>query len=169
MHVPCRRCAKCLQFRQMKWRERALLEVEQSPRTWFVTLTFSPVHLAGVLSEAALLKKGTEFERTQVAAYRHVQRYFKRLRKSVRFRYLAVYELGSKTGRSHYHLLIHELDRPMPKSLLERLWLSNVHARLIDKGPRSGAASYITKYTIKHHSVRMKSSSNYGKKETQTP
>ena len=54
--VPCRKCAKCLQYRQMKWRQRALVEMAYAHRTWFVTLTFDPVHLAGVLAESARLR-----------------------------------------------------------------------------------------------------------------
>ena len=161
--VPCRKCAKCLQFRQMKWRERALVECARSPRTWFVTLTFSPVHMAGVLAEASMLG-GTSDRLIERAAFRHVQRYFKRLRKrGVAFRYLAVYERGEKTGRSHYHLLLHNTgDRPILKVLLEDNWRSFIHARLV-ASDAGGAASYVTKYATKSFDIRPRASVNYGK------
>lgn len=162
MYGPCRRCPKCLQFRQMKWRERALAEIQAWPRTWFVTLTFSPEHLAGVLQEAALMSSPEATEaRVERAAFGHVQRYLKRLRKDgCDFRYLAVYERGEETGRSHYHLLVHEV-KPLTKRHLERQWRSHVHARLVAEKAR-GAASYLTKYATKSIDIRPRASRYYG-------
>lgn len=156
--APCRKCAKCLQFRQMKWRERALVECHHAPRTWFITLTFSPVHLAGVLIEA----RSSALKDVDAAAYKHVQRYLKRLRKIAKIRFLAVYERGEQTGRSHYHLLVHEVNRPIPKRELESRWISHVHARLVDLAT-PGAASYITKYTTKAADIRPRASARYGR------
>lgn len=158
--VPCRRCAKCLQWRQMKWRERALSEVSMAKRTWFVTLTFSPIHLAGVLLEA----KSGALEDVEPAAYRHVQKFFKRLRKLNKFRYLAIYERGDINGRSHYHLFLHEIGtRPIAKQQIENQWISFVHARLVGSNDADGAASYLTKYATKSFNVRPRASLGYGK------
>lgn len=41
MAAPCRRCEPCLKVRGSQWRQRAMIETLQSPRTWRVTLTFS--------------------------------------------------------------------------------------------------------------------------------
>jgi len=152
----------------MAWRERALVEMERAVRTWFVTLTFSPEHLAGILQEAALLTRPESHDgRVETAAYRHVQRYFKRLRKDgCRFRYLAVYERGEETGRSHYHLFVHEVA-PITKRHLERRWRSNVHARLV-ADDASGKASYLTKYATKSLDVKPRASSRYGQSFPQT-
>lgn len=157
--VPCRKCAKCLQFRQMRWRERAVNEIIAANRTWFVTLTFSPIHLAGILIEAKVNSKTVE-----LSAYRHVQLYFKRLRKSkCVFRYLAVYERGEETGRSHYHLLLHEKGtRPILKEQLERQWRSFTNCRLVSGDDASGRASYITKYATKSIDIRPRASARYG-------
>ena len=159
---PCRKCAKCLQFRQIKWRNRALSEIKASKRSWFITLTFSPVHLAGILLEA----KSGDNRAIERCAYRHVQRYFKRLRKNhplAKFRYFAVYERGEQTGRSHYHVLLHEVgERPVMKLQLEKQWVSNVHARLVAVS-QGGAATYITKYATKSFDIRPRASANYGK------
>ncbi len=159
--VPCRKCPKCLQFRQMKWRERAITETTLANRTWFVTLTFSPIHLAGILMEA----KGQSLRQTEMAAYRHVQLFFKRLRKAKAiFRYLAIYERGEKTGRSHYHLFLHEHgDKPIMKQQIEDQWTSFVHARLVSDDGADGAASYLTKYITKSFSIRPRASALYGK------
>lgn len=162
MKVPCRRCAKCLQFRQMKWRERALSEVRRAKRTWFVTLTFSPMHLAGIIQESYAFTRLSPEKAVDRAAFGHVQKYFKRLRKDGhRFRYLAVYERGEKTGRSHYHLFVHEYDRPIGKRVLQERWRSLVHARLVDEF--DGSAAYLTKYTTKSFDIAARASQRYGK------
>ena len=165
---PCRRCAKCLQFRQLQWRERCLNEIEHSPRTWLVTLTFDPHHLAGILFEAARFSHlGTAAE--DRAAYSHVQKYLKRLRKaaSARCRYMFVFERGEETGRPHYHALLHEVDRPISKRLIEANWRSNVHARLVKSG--RGSASYVTKYLTKSLDVRPRASAGYGNRNHRPP
>lgn len=165
MKVPCRHCPKCLQRREILWKERALAEIEASERlgcrTWFVTLTFSPQHLAGVLLEA----ESAELRAIERAAYRHVQRYLKRLRKAVegRFRYLAVYERGEENGRSHYHLLLHEQGpKPVTKAVLEEQWRSFVHARLVSSEEGRRTARYVCKYTTKALEIRPRASSRYG-------
>jgi hypothetical protein len=162
---PCRKCAKCLKFRQMLWRERCLLETAQAKRTWFVTLTFAPMHLAGVMQEARLLPT-TVGNRVDRAAYGHVQRYFKRLRKNApqsRFRYLAVFERGEETGRPHYHLMLHEVGaRPLTRRVIDANWRSFTHAKLVNEA-RNGMASYITKYLTKDLSVRPRPSQRYGR------
>ncbi len=161
IQVPCRRCDKCLQFRQMQWRERALIEIEKANRTWWVTLTLSPTHLAGILLEA----RSDSDKHVEAAAYNHVQRYFKRLRKlGAEFRYLAVFERGRKTGRQHYHLFLHETGtRPVVKLLIEAQWRSNVHARLVGGMEARGRATYITKYATKSFAIRPRASLDYGK------
>lgn len=145
----------------MKWRERAIFELGRSNRTWFITLTFSPVHLAGILLEA----KGSSMKEIEAAAYPHVQRFLKRLRKlKCQFRYLAVYERGEKTGRSHYHLFLHENgDKPVFKAQIESQWRSHVHARLVRGDEGGGTASYLTKYATKSFDIRPRASARYGK------
>lgn len=157
LNAPCRRCAKCLQFRQMKWRERAFIETHATPlRSWLLTLTFSEIVLAQCIMDAAVSHN------VEHHAYAHVQRYFKRLRKNGhRFRYLAVGEYGEQTGRLHYHVLLHEWDRPIVKLALENAWNSNVHARLVRS--ERGASGYVTKYLTKSLDIRPRASSRYGK------
>ncbi len=176
--VPCRKCAKCLQMRQCQWRDRALQEIITSNRTWWVTLTLSPIHLAGILMAA----KSNSLKDVEIAAYRHVQRFLKRLRKGRKkplmynglithhafppqeFRYLAVYERGEKSGRSHYHLFLHEIgSRPVHKLTLEETWPSNVHARLVRSEDAPWRASYLTKYATKSFDIRPRASAGYGK------
>lgn len=172
---PCRKCEKCLLFRQLKWRERAMAELMQTAargnRSWWVTLTFSPVHLAGILAEATAASGGQSITAVDRAAYAHVQRFMKRVRKAgkCRFRYLAVFERGEEKGRAHYHLLLHEQGRvPILKRVLESQWHgfagSFIHARLVhlESGPE-GLASYVTKYATKSAEVRLRASQHYGR------
>lgn len=180
VQAPCRRCAKCLQWRQMKWRERAIRELASSKRTWFVTLTFSPRHLATVLFEA----KSGSIKDVEAAAYLHIQMFFKRLRQFIHrrrdiirddngkeigchkaeFRYFCVYERGELNGRSHYHIFLHEIGtRPITKLAIERNWRSFVHARLVRGVEGGGSASYLTKYATKHFDIRPRASVRYGK------
>lgn len=166
--VPCRKCSKCLQFRQMKWREKAIAEIANSQRTWFVTLTFAPVHLAGVLAEAQEYKSLGPSKSVDRAAYGHVQMYLDRLRKAARakFRYLAVFERGELTGRAHYHILLHEQkgSKPITKRVIESRWRSIVHCRLVDFTAKDvrGASTYVTKYTLKSVQCRLRASNGYG-------
>lgn len=169
MWAPCRKCPKCLQFRQMKWRQRVynelMLTEMNGRRSWWVTLTFSPVHLAGILAEAS--PAGGSAKAVERAAYKHVQKYLDRLRKAskTRFRYLAVFERGEKTGRGHYHLVLHEVGpKPILKANIEKLWRSHVHARLVHIDKRvTGLASYISKYATKDVTVRPRASTGYGR------
>jgi len=167
-YAPCRKCEKCLKFRRLQWRERALNEIILSRRTWALTLTFSPHHLAGIIFESH--RDNVTLER---AAYGHVQKYLKRLRKvrtvgnaPLRFRYLAVFELGGRTGRPHYHLLIHEMNGPVTKRVLEDRWRSFSAPRLVaqdDAIDMRRKASYITSYATKSFDVKPRASAGYGK------
>lgn len=166
--APCRRCEKCLTFRRLHWRERILTEIERAPRSWAISLTFSPTHLAGIIYEAD--EQNVSVER---AAYGHVQQYFKRLRKvrtiggqPLNFRYVAVFERGKLKGRPHYHLLLHEINGPVTKRVLESRWRSYSAPRLVAKADSRDCrrkASYITTYATKSFDVRPRASRGYGK------
>lgn len=167
LRAPCRKCDKCRRFRQLRWRERALAELSAVSRSWLITLTFNPVHLAGVLAEAALLPEGMDRDvRIERAAYAHVDRYFKRLRKAGhKFRYLAVYEYGEENGRLHYHILFHETAMPVFKRQLQEQWISFSNCSLIRS--KAGGASYVTKYLLK--SLRRPRASGYYGRTTPLP
>lgn len=175
MLAPCRKCARCLLFRQMKWRQRCINELLRTHysgrRTWWITLTFAPEHLAGIMMEARLANHGKVDTRAiDRAAYKHVQGYLDRVRKASKgaFRYFCVYERGEEHGRSHYHVLLHEKSgNPVLKRTLENRWRSHVHARLVHvSGRSSGLATYITKYATKAVEIRPRASLRYGRIET---
>lgn len=91
--VPCGKCIPCLINRRFDWVFRLEQEHKVSKTAYFVTLTYDEKHLR---TDGSLNK-------------RDLQLYLKRLRKkdeSIRIRYYAVGEYGSKSGRPHYHVLL---------------------------------------------------------------
>jgi len=139
-------------------------------RSWFVTLTYDPPHMAGVMQEARRRRDGS----VENASWLHVSRYIKRLRKGgarfegdtvwppEAFRYAAIHERGDETGRTHWHLLVHELGpRPIGNRHLKAAWRSNVDCSLVDAA-ESGLAAYLTTYLNKG-SGRPRASLHYGR------
>lgn len=167
MYVPCRKCPKCLKFRRLRWRERMESETLATKfRTWFVTFTFDPLALAGILAMAHSADPSKLFEqRVDEAAYKHLQRAIKRLRKSgAAFRYVFVFERGEETGRPHYHGLIHESGpAPVTYRQIAGCWRFISHAKLMPDGDLI-TFRYISKYLGKSLSIRPRASLKYGSK-----
>lgn len=89
--VPCGKCMVCLSNKRHDWSVRLEQEQKVSKSSHFVTLTYSEKYYP---TEYGVIK-------------RHLQLYFKRLRKECpKLRYYAVGEYGSNTGRAHYHAII---------------------------------------------------------------
>lgn len=175
--LPCRNCAKCLQFKAARWRERILAEIAAAPRSWYQTLTFAPTLLAGVHLEAQKLIPSSveDSDRpealrraVEVAAYAHVQRYLDRLRKAgPSLRYFAVFERGSENDREHFHLVMHEVDRPLTSRLLEDKWRPSLsYPRLVREDVPGRGVSYLTKYLTKTSEARPRASLRYGDTES---
>lgn len=164
-YFPCRKCEKCITFRRLRWRDRTRAELAKAGRSWFVTLTFSDLHLAGIRMKAATLTQYDMETALERAAYGHVQRYLKRVRKAgrTRFRYFAIFEYGAVNGRGHYHLLVHEIPgcKPVLKATLNEQWRSFVDAKLVDI-EEPGASSYVCKYLTKSPVNRPRASTAYG-------
>lgn len=176
MHGPCRKCDKCLQFRRLRWRDRIEREFDAATaRTWFLTLTFDPVRLAAILCEAHARNNHPDFyRRVDDVAYGHMQRFFKRLRKDgFQFRYFAVFERGSETGRPHYHALLHEGGlKPLTYRAMRDGWPSPIfHAKLVENSTAKITGRYLSKYLGKALTTRPRSSLHYGslKKRNDTP
>lgn len=181
MLVPCRRCERCLQIRQMQWRDRILAEMMARPYATFITLTFSPAHLAGVLAKAK--SKGWEGQAgVERAAYSHVSAYWKRLRKGrksthrkglsdslgrrrqrfdpVDLRFFCAMEYGEEHGRLHFHAIAHT-HRWVPDEIWNNEWRSRSSAELVRS--REGCATYVSKYLTKDQTPgRARASLNYG-------
>ena len=172
MAVPCRKCLRCLQIKQMRWRQRiineTLLTFQRGRRTWFGTLTISPIHMAGIIAEA-LEKFGDKSARSiDRCAYNHVRKYLDRVRKASKtvFRYCAVLERGEDNGRTHYHLMIHEVGPyPLLHRQLDTQWRSFTKWKLVhaDEGRElAKVARYISTYATKTAETRIRASARYG-------
>lgn len=134
--VRCRKCDSCKNAKSAFWKLRAMAEIERSPRSWFVTLTWRPSDRVRIdyaaarsLAEAGIDKPTVEqrFHACVEHAGPVLTKYLKRVRKGLMtaeavedrnpltFRYLLVWEAhdSDKTapewrGFPHAHLLLHQ-------------------------------------------------------------
>lgn len=97
VELPCGKCTGCRADQSLMWSIRAYHEAQEHEHNCFITLTYSDTHIPA----DGLIDK------------RHLQLFFKRLRKAVnptRLRYIACGEYGDVTYRPHYHALLFGLD-----------------------------------------------------------
>lgn len=149
--VPCGTCPECHQSKVDEWKFRFKYELRDAVAPLFITLTYNNENLFYTLDRQPTLHK------------RDVQLFIKRLRKahsmvsSLKLRYLAVGEYGSKRGRPHYHVCLLNLE-PQFRYLIARAWTRTCHVtkkswsigRIDIKGLYSvGAANYVMKYMNK--------------------
>ena len=111
-------------------------EQKRSESSHFVTLTYSDKYLP----DCGLVK-------------RHLQLYFKRLRKvSPRLRYFAVGEYGSKTQRAHYHAIIFNAEEKAIRekwTLYDKVKNREYPIGIVHVGNVTQAScAYVTKYCI---------------------
>lgn len=130
LSVPCGKCAGCLTARRNEWTFRLFEESKNHLKTCFLTLTYNDDNLE-YLNNVATINKAT------------LQKFIKRLRKNIKFRYYAVGEYGSNTMRPHYHLIIFGFDNQSEKIVLDSWKLGN-----ITLGTLTPASIH---YTAKYH------------------
>jgi len=108
--VPCGKCVPCRIARARVWATRCVHESAFHEKNAFVTLTYADENLP---PDNSVSKD-------------ELQRYFKRLRKSLgtrRIRYYACGEYGEKNGRPHYHAIVFGMSPwKEDKELLEDAW-----------------------------------------------
>lgn len=92
----CRKCWQCKRDRIDGWVGRCIAESRTSAQAIFITLTYGRD------------ENGNEsHERSSILTYTDVQKFIKNMRKrGIRFRYIVVGEVGSKKGRTHWHIII---------------------------------------------------------------
>lgn len=144
VEVPCGRCIECRLERSRQWAMRCVHEASLHEDNCFVTLTYDEEHLP---SDRSLNN-------------RHLQLFFKRLRKTGRkFRYYACGEYGETTRRPHYHAILFGIDFADKRrisgvgsntlyasSFLESVWqqgLCSVGSVTFD------SAAYVARYCVK--------------------
>lgn len=179
LHVPCRKCERCLAFRAAYWRDRARVETACSVRTWFTTLTLHPDAQFRALTLARVeadksgvvyddLPPAEQFRRRCRVIAPDITLFFKRLRKyGSPFRYICVAE-AHKSGAPHFHGLIHETTGVnMPYRVLkDAWWIGHAAFKLVKD---DAAASYVTKYLTKSSEARVRASLRYGSLNDRTP
>lgn len=148
-HVPCRKCANCLERRSKHWQARAWHEIKRSHRTWMATLTLSDDTVSRGLNvcRGSLLKQGLDFDALPPGErfamldglmYREFQKRLKLLRKKVDvpFRYLAITEAHPTREKingmaiPHWHVLFHETDSEKQFRYDEH-WLGRFRVRCV--------------------------------------
>lgn len=128
--VPCGKCLACLSNKRQDWSIRLMQEYKVSEFAFFVTLTYNEKFIP----EFGLSK-------------RHLQLYFKRLRKVCgKLRYYAVGEYGSKTLRPHYHAIIFNCS----ESAIRGAWrLGERDIGIVHLGKVTEASvAYVLKYVV---------------------
>lgn len=178
--VRCRKCSSCMKARSRHWRYRAEAELHQARgRSWFGTLTLSTHEHAQAMFRARLrlARRGTVFEALAPDAqfaerHRQIGReltlWLKRVRKNAGtpFRYMLVAE-RHKSGLPHYHVLVHETERPIRHAVLTKAWhLGFSQFKLVDEGDEAQTARYVAKYLTKAAAARVRASADYGETNT---
>lgn len=100
--VPCGHCIQCLKDWQTSWTFRLTQEMKRCVLPVFITLTYNDEHLP---------IGDVDGEPQSVVLKSDVQKFIKRLRRyggnlMEDCRYFALGEYGSRTNRSHYHIVL---------------------------------------------------------------
>jgi len=147
----CRKCDACINARKRHWIGRMLAEEQTCHSTWFVTLTY-----AG----------GYDNAEAYWINYRHVQLFFKKLRKAGhKFKYVAVGEHGTSLERAHFHILMFWQEKPphveMDTNYQWDFWDFG-HSNIQIPRSKQGCAVYLMDYLNKDNLQRavMKYSKN---------
>ena len=89
LELPCGRCFGCRHEYRRQWTMRCVMEAETHADNSFITLTYDDAHCPDSVQ------------------FRHLQLFFKRLRKEVgKVRYYACGEYGKEHSRPHYHAIL---------------------------------------------------------------
>nr|WAE43535.1 MAG: replication initiator protein [Microviridae sp.] len=88
--IPCGQCIGCRLEKSRQWAIRCVNESQMYTENCFITLTYRDEDIPETLS---LIKPD-------------LQKFWKRLRKTIKFRYYAAGEYGDINGRPHYHSCI---------------------------------------------------------------
>lgn len=110
--LPCGKCINCKTARISGWSFRITKQAEISDFCNFLTLTYANHKLRRTRDNLRTISKVS------------IQSFLKRLRKNSpnsKFKYYAVGEYGSQTGRPHYHVILLTKDKNLTERNLERL------------------------------------------------
>ena len=143
IEIKCGHCKECLREKMLEMKNRIKKELQKDTPAYFLTLTYDEDH-----------KK--ELNK------RDIQLFLKRYRQKQKLRYLYVGEIGEKTKRPHYHMIVFselpkDLKECMTKSKkgykqyeseeIQKLWKNGLIRISKMELPLIG---YITKYMLKN-------------------
>ena len=173
LHARCRKCEACMKAKRAYWKIRAMTEIGQAPRTWFVTLTWRPEER--LRCEYSIKEPSADndelFRQRVLALWPEVTRYLQRLRKGCPLRYLMSWE-EHKDGFPHAHLLIHETaGNTITRRKLSAEWKAGFSKnRLVENADPDSihkSAAYVCKYITKAMRGRVPASFHYGFQKNQ--
>lgn len=108
IEIPCGQCIGCRLDHAREWAARCMVEADQYPSNFFITLTYDDVHVP--LRAYGSAETG-EAIRDFTLQKKDLQDFWKRLRESSgqRIRYFACGEYGDQSFRPHYHAIVFNL------------------------------------------------------------
>lgn len=139
--VPCGKCPDCVKARISQWSFRLVKHSQDKSVTSaaFITLTYDTLHVPITRNGFMGLDK------------RHLQLFFKRLRKAherysdaATIKYFAVGEYGGRTNRPHYHVILFNART----ELIQPAWGMG-HIDYGDQGFSGASVGYALKYITK--------------------
>lgn len=140
IEVGCGACPPCRANYSQEWVIRALIEKRYSKSGYFITLTYAQDRAYKQNGEISL-------------KLRHLQNFFKRLRKKIKFRYMATGEYGDRTLRAHYHFLIF-LNEKIEYTQMLHLCKTYWYAGFVRIGDITiGRINYIANYVIEKSKI----------------
>lgn len=143
--VPCGICYECRQKKIRDWSIRNEYESMSHQEKCFITLTYNDENLP--ISKSKVVYDKTMSEPTPTLVKYDLQQFIKNLRnKGYKFRYYAVGEYGSKSGRPHYHALIYGQDFNDKLQELADIWAKGfVYGGTV----KNSSINYVTRYVEK--------------------
>lgn len=138
--VPCGKCVNCLASRRNSWTFRLIMEKLQSKSSYFVTLTYDDDHIIECIDDDCDWPSVNK---------EHCQRFIKRFRKEMPFRYFLVSEYGDKHKRCHYHALLffpEELEFSDCVHLVSKHW---PYGNIMVGDVTPASIAYCSKYSLK--------------------
>ena len=159
--VPCGNCWHCRLTKVNEWYTRMYLNSAYRKHTYFITLTYDSERMTEqeLIETCACVHPINYKHEEQLSPLtlckRHVQLFFKRLRKKYpdeQFQYYLVGEYGHKYGRPHYHMILWT-DEVYSAENIEDIWhMGHVDFDCLDKeicDCTNKSFGYVCKYLMK--------------------
>lgn len=132
IQTPCGKCAECRKKLRDDWFIR-FREEAKGQFARFVTLTYNDENIPFDIEDDCVIHYNVEKS--------DLQKFFKKMRKTNKFKYFAVSEYG-KLGRPHYHLILFSKHRIDVTKYWDKGFVKDLPAR-------EGSFKYVTKYLLK--------------------